>query len=67
MLNAVGSTQAALAYLRAEEVSISPHRVDMGEGQPGEMREAVLELRNWGDNPVRIYGGTSDCSCVATQ
>jgi hypothetical protein len=62
-----GSTQGALAYLRGERISVSPRLLDMGEGQPGEAREASVQLHNWTDKPVHLYGGTSDCSCVATE
>lgn len=62
-----GSTQGALAYLRGERLSVSPRLLDMGQGQPGETREATVELWNWTDKPVRLIGGTSDCSCVATN
>jgi hypothetical protein len=62
-----GSTQGALAYLRGERISVSPRLLDMGEGQPGEVREASVQLHNWTDKPVHLYGGTSDCSCVATD
>jgi hypothetical protein len=62
-----GSTQGALAYLRGERISVSPRLLDMGEGQPGDVREASVQLHNWTDKPVHLYGGTSDCSCVATE
>jgi hypothetical protein len=62
-----GSTQAALAYLRGQRLSVYPALLDMGEGAPGETREANIQLQNWTGNPVRLYGGTSDCSCVATE
>lgn len=62
-----GSTQGALAYLRGERLSVSPQMVDMGLGQPGETRAASVQLTNWTDKPIRLIGGTSDCSCVATE
>jgi hypothetical protein len=46
---------------------VKPEYVDFGTGKPGESLEAVVEVHNWSDRPVRIYGGTSDCSCVATK
>ena len=64
---AFGSTQAALAFLRGETLSVMPRLLDMGEGLAGETREGSVEVRNWSDKPVRLYGGTSDCSCVATE
>jgi hypothetical protein len=62
-----GSSQAALAYLRGERLSVSPRLLEMGEGHAGETLDAAVELRNWADKPIRVYGGTSDCSCVATD
>jgi hypothetical protein len=38
--------------------------VDMGEGVPGETRSASVELTNRTDEPIRLIGGTSDCSCT---
>ncbi len=61
-----GSTPAALAYLRGERISVHPRLLDMGQGEPGETREGTLELQNWTDQPVRLIGGTADCSCAVT-
>ena len=59
-----GSVDAALASLRQERISVSPSLVDMGEGVPGETRQATVELTNRTDKPVRLIGGTADCSCT---
>ncbi len=59
-----GSIDSALASLRGERLSIFPSLIDMGEGVPGEMRNASVELTNRTDHPIRIIGGTSDCSCT---
>jgi hypothetical protein len=59
-----GSIDAALAKLRNERLSVSPSLVDVGEGYPGETREAVLELTNRTNEPIRVIGGTADCSCT---
>ncbi len=61
-----GSPGAALAKLRGESITVHPGYVDFGIGQPGGKLEATVEVRNWTDRPVRIIGGTSDCSCVTT-
>jgi hypothetical protein len=61
-----GSPDAALARLRGERVSVRPGLVDVGRGAPGQSVEATVELVNRTDRPVRIIGGTSDCSCVTT-
>ncbi len=62
-----GSPEAALARLRGESVVVKPEYVDCGVGKPGDILEAVIEVHNWSDRAVRIYGGTSDCSCVTTK
>lgn len=59
-----GSVDAALASLRNERLSISPSMIDMGVGAPGETREAKVELTNRTEHPIRLIGGTSDCSCT---
>ncbi|HEY8505848.1 MAG TPA: MauE/DoxX family redox-associated membrane protein [Gemmataceae bacterium] len=61
-----GSLDAALARVRGERISVRPGFVDVGRGVPGQSVEAVVELVNRTDRPVRVIGGTSDCSCVTT-
>jgi hypothetical protein len=62
-----GSTSAALAALRGQPVSLKPSPLDLGQASPNQVLEAVVEVVNYSDHPVRIIGGTSDCSCVATD
>jgi hypothetical protein len=62
-----GSADAALARIRGERVSVRPGMVDLGRGAPGQAVEATVELINRTASPVRIVGGTSDCSCVTTN
>ena len=45
----------------------APSYVDFGSAKPGEKLEQQVEIRNWTDKPVRLIGGTSDCSCVTTS
>lgn len=58
-----GSIDAAIASLRNERLSVNPGMVDMGHGTPGESHEAAVTLTNRTDQPIRLIGGTSDCSC----
>lgn len=58
-----GSAPEALAYLRGERVSVQPRLVNMGEGQPGELRQVAVEVANWTDKPIRVIGASRDCSC----
>jgi hypothetical protein len=62
-----GSAEAALAYLRGERLSVQPSLVDVGEGEAGALQTATVRLVNRTDHPIRVVGGTSDCSCVATD
>lgn len=62
-----GSPEAALAAIRGERLSILPSAVDVGSGIPGEFLAGTMELANRTDKPIRVIGGTSDCSCIATD
>ena len=61
-----GSPQAALAHLRGDSLSVSSDFVDFGTGTAGQVGDGSVEVYNWTDVPVRLIGGTSDCSCVTT-
>ena len=63
---AYGSPQAALARMRGEVLGVSPDHLDFGSAAAGQVVERSTEVRNWTDQPVRLVGGTSDCSCVTT-
>jgi hypothetical protein len=62
-----GSLRSALAHIRGETIVVNPGVVELGNGKAGEVRMVSLELTNYHEKPVRIVGGTSDCSCIATQ
>jgi Protein of unknown function (DUF1573) len=59
-----GSLTGAVAYFRGDRVSISPRLLDVGEGATGEKRSLTVEMTNWTDQPIRVFGGTRDCSCT---
>jgi Methylamine utilisation protein MauE len=61
-----GSPAAALAHLRGEFLTVEPSYADFGDGKPGDVVERIVTVYNWADQPVRLIGGTSDCSCVTT-
>lgn len=61
-----GSVSAALAKLRGESLG-APQYVDFGTAKPGEVREETVPITNWTDRPIRLIGGTSDCSCITTK
>jgi hypothetical protein len=62
-----GSIPATLANLRGERVSIHPLVVDVGQGTSGQIRHISVELINWTDRPIRIIGGTKDCTCTVLK
>lgn len=64
---AFGSLDAAIAKLRGEPLSVSPALLDFGHGKPGESLTTSVTVRNYTTDPVRLIGGTSDCSCLVTQ
>jgi hypothetical protein len=63
---AYGSHQAALARLRGDAIVIEPGILDLDVLEKDQSFDAAVTVKNWTDKPVRVIGGTSDCSCVAT-
>ncbi len=55
-----GSSDNALAHIRGERISLYPRLVDVGTGDAGEEREAVVEVVNRNDHAIRLIGGTKD-------
>jgi hypothetical protein len=62
-----GSPEVALAQLHGGSITVSSGYVDFGVGHPGEVLEAQVEVRNLTKKPVKLIGGTSNCSCMTTQ
>lgn len=61
-----GSVEAAVAKLRGESLSVTSY-VDFGSGKPGQTLEATATVTNYTDAPVRLIGGTSDCTCATVE
>jgi hypothetical protein len=59
-----GSPGAALARLRGDPLTVNPDYLELGAIPVGESRDAALTVCNWSDRPVRLIGGTSDCTCT---
>lgn len=59
-----GSIGAALASMRNERLTVYPATVDMGSGDAGESKDAAVEITNRTEHPIRLIGGTADCSCI---
>jgi len=62
---AFGSLTATLAHLRGATVE-APSYLDLGAAPPGQTITNSAAITNWTDNPVRLIGGTSDCTCLTT-
>ncbi|QDU39581.1 hypothetical protein Mal4_39260 [Maioricimonas rarisocia] len=62
-----GSPALLLARLRGEQLVLRPAVLKLGECGPGAERHILLQLTNLGEQPAGILGGTTTCSCVATQ
>ena len=58
-----GSTEEAIARLHGDSVTVRPFVVHAGDGQPGQIIPASVEVKNWTDKPVHIVGGSLDCTC----
>lgn len=57
----------ALARLRGDLVTVEPPVTDVGEGERNAQRSFSITLKNHTDQPVRVYGGTASCYCLATE
>lgn len=55
-----------LARVRGERISVDPPVTDMGSDVAGQTRRFSVRLHNHTDRPVKIVGGTANCSCLAT-
>jgi len=62
-----GSPRSALAHVRGETVAVSPETLEIGSGKRGDFQAVALNVTNYHDKKIRIVGGTSDCSCIATD
>ena len=61
-----GSIGAATAELRDNRVS-APEYVDFGTCTPLVSYDGAVAIRNLTNHPIRLVGGTSDCSCLTTD
>jgi hypothetical protein len=61
------SSAEMLSRLRGESVTVEPLISDVGEGWPGLEKVFTVQITNHENHPIRLVGGTSDCSCVTTE
>jgi hypothetical protein len=58
-----GSFGSALARLRGDKL-VYEQFIDYGTGTSGVTIEQEITVMNYSDEPIKLVGGTSDCSCV---
>jgi len=63
----LGKPLGLIGYLRGERLIVAPALANLGTCALGESREVEVDVQNTGSVPVRIVGGTSTCTCVATK
>jgi hypothetical protein len=61
-----GSPRTLLAYLQGDTL-IADSYVDLGTGSPEEQRTGFATITNLSSAPIRLIGGSSDCSCTITE
>lgn len=67
-LVAAGDTGTKLlARWRNESLLLQPAVLDFGEGVAGQHSHKQIVVANLTDHPIRLIGGTSGCSCTATE
>jgi hypothetical protein len=59
--------EGALARLRGESITVEPSVSEVGDGPVGQEEKIRIRLTNRTDRPIRVVGGTTTCSCIATQ
>jgi hypothetical protein len=64
---AFGDIETALAKLRGLPFQTTPAILDFGSATAGTLQDRQLTVKNYKSVPLRLIGGTSDCSCLATQ
>lgn len=62
-----GSTEVAVARLRGETVTVDQRSINFGDGKPGDDLQSVVTVFNWSSQPLKLIGGTTDCSCLTTS
>jgi hypothetical protein len=57
----------ALVRLRGDMVTVEPTTIDGGSAPRGTVKSVAVHLCNHTDKPIRVMGGTTDCSCITTD
>lgn len=56
-----------LARVRGDWITVEPPVTDMGSGERGQKCRFTVRLHNHTDRTITIVGGTTNCSCIATD
>jgi hypothetical protein len=56
-----------IARIRGEPLEIGESHVDFGVGKVGDLLEASTTVYNRTGQPIRLIGGTADCSCTTIR
>lgn len=62
-----GSPSEALVHVRGESLTVEPSLINVGDGVAGEQRTFPIQLSNFRDTPIKVIGGTANCTCIATS
>lgn len=62
-----GSPAAALAYMRGEKATLSPLHLDIGAEKQGTFKPTTITITNWTEKPMRVVGGSRDCTISAAS
>jgi hypothetical protein len=63
----VDNPSRVLARWRGDILALEPAFIDAGAEIAGRQRTVKLRVHNYSDRNVEIVGGTSSCSCIATE
>ncbi|MEX0613970.1 MAG: DUF1573 domain-containing protein [Pirellulales bacterium] len=59
-----GTSEAAWALLRGEDVVVIPSTVHLGDCLPGDVKEIKFRVVNMSSAPVTLTGLYTSCSCI---
>ncbi len=62
-----GSLAGTIAYFRGDRISVGPCLVELGAALAGDHCQVTVEVANWTERPIRLIGGTADCSCTVLE
>lgn len=62
-----GSPYEGLWHVRGESITLEPIVSLVGDGLLGEEHTFNIQLTNHRDRPIKVIGGTANCSCLATN